>query len=86
MGFFFIYKGHMSIDHLKLIPVLIKDDLQSQPSIVIYNCKNCTVTGLFSCVTSELASFKTQEEECMFFTKNIYVNRLFKIYISVNQR
>ena len=29
---FFIYTGHMSIDYLKSLKVLIKDDLQSQPS------------------------------------------------------
>ena len=31
----FIYKEYMSINFLKLIPVLIKDDLQSQPSFGI---------------------------------------------------
>ena len=32
-------KGHMLMDYLKLIPMLIKYDLQSQPSFGLVNCE-----------------------------------------------
>ena len=37
----------------KIIPMLIQNDLQSQPSFGIDNCIKCTVTGQFRCVTKE---------------------------------